>query len=342
MNRRLHAAFAAAIAVPFANAAPQAAAPSAPPAAPAAPAAQPPAAPASPATPPAPRRFDSADTYLDALERATTGLRDFQARVTLDRVDAVTEESERRQGRLLFVDDGEGNRRFAVVFDLYMDPSGRADTSLRHYVYRDGWLVEFDHSRKQMVSRQLVPPGKAFDPLRLGEGPLPLPVGQRKAEVLARFEVSLVGPPTTPLLKGVGDAQGLRLLPRPGVLDDDTVDATIWYDPVTLLPRAVSQRKRSGERVEVLVSQPAMNAGLDETQRSFLEVTEPGPEWSRDIRPWKQEGPPVSATPAEEKPAPGAVPAAPRTPGAPGTPGTPGASGAPGAPGAAFAPLCGP
>ena len=90
--------------------------------------------------------FDSSDQLLDALERATEGLRDFQAAVVYDRTDAITGDRERRTGRIALeqpVGDGT-RRRFGIAFDQFIDAAGHASPQVQRFAFGDGWLVEFD------------------------------------------------------------------------------------------------------------------------------------------------------------------------------------------------------
>ena len=69
----------------------------------------------------APRPFDTSDQLLDALQRATDGLHDFRANVIYDRLDAITEDRERRIGRIVLQQDDKGARRFAITFGRAKD-----------------------------------------------------------------------------------------------------------------------------------------------------------------------------------------------------------------------------
>lgn len=241
------------------------------------------------------RPADDAVALVRDVERATTDLRDFRAGVSVDRVDALTEESERRTGDVILEATSEG-RRFAIVFRSFIGPDGRADESRRHFVYERGWLAEIDLERKQFVNRQIVAPGESFDPLRVGEGPLPLPLGQKAEEVFARFEVATAAPPTSGLLKGLNGVRGVRLTPKPGMAEaEETQSVDLFYDAVSLLPRGVIQRRANGDRVEVLVREPRMNQGLDGDAVSLLSIRTPDPRdgWAVDVRPWARKREPM-------------------------------------------------
>jgi len=230
------------------------------------------------------------------VESATANLRDFSASIIVDRVDALTDESERRVGRVIVESTGDTGRRFAVVFDRYIGPDGRADESRRHYIYDSGWFAEVDHDRKQFINRQVVAPGESFDPLRVGEGPLPLPIGQRADDVLARFMVVGATVPAGGPLRSLESVRGVRLAPKPGTPEaDETESVDLFYDRTTLLPRGVVQRRRNGDRVEVLLRDPQMNHGVPESDRALLTIRTPDPRdgWAVDVRPWARRGEPA-------------------------------------------------
>lgn len=237
----------------------------------------------------APSPHASADALLESLERATKGLRDFQAQVVYDRLDAITEDRERRTGRIVLEQDGADppQRRFAIAFDRFIDAAGHASPQSQRFAFASGWLVEFDDARRQAIERQLVPEGKSLDPLRLGEGPLPLPVGQRAEDVRRRFTATLAPPPDAPLLKALQGVQGLVLVPRAGTsASEDFDEVRIWYDLRTLAPVGVQARMKGGDLKTVLLREVRVNAGLDSAARDALRIEVPEG-WIRDRRPWR-------------------------------------------------------
>ena len=257
--------------------------------------AQEPAAPASTGvsapTADASKAFESADALLDALERATVDLRDVRAQVVYDRLDSVTEDRERRMGRLVLEQRADGSRRFGIVFDRFIDSSGHASPQLQRFAFGDGWLVEFDDARRQCIERQLAPEGSRFDPLKLGEGPLPLPVGQRADEVRRRFAVSLAPAPDAPLLKRLEGVQGLVLVPRKGSgVDEDFEEVRVWYDLCTFAPMGVVARMRGGDVKTVLLREVIRNGGLDDAARALLDRSVPEG-WQHDRRPFRKAEP---------------------------------------------------
>ena len=82
-----------------------------------------------------------------------------------------------------------------MTFDTLI-VADRRESIGQHYAFDGQWVVEKTPADKQFTKRQVVPPGEDFDPLRIGEGPFPVPVGQRKADILDRFDAEIL--PATP------------------------------------------------------------------------------------------------------------------------------------------------
>ncbi len=241
---------------------------------------------------------DPVEDLLDRLERSSADLRDFQARIRYDIWDAVTEEKQIRSGELIYqVDPDDGSKRFAILFDTFIF-GNRQEKEAKHYIFADGWLVEVDHNRKQFIKRQIVAPGKTFDPLKLGEGPFPLPIGQPKTEVLARFDVKLLDAPSDPLLAKMltdRDVEGMVLFPKPNTPEAEKFQRVeLFYDRKTMLPIGINavaadaidpDDPNSRNRKMVLLMDLKRNEGVDE---STLSIEEPDKrQWDIDIRPWE-------------------------------------------------------
>ncbi len=191
-------------------------------------------------------QFATADALLDALETADINLRKLSAEIMYDRTFALAGDRQIRVGELNFV-SGEKRlgRKFAVRFDTLIIGDSRRD-EVKQYIFDGQWLVEKTPGEKRFVKRQIVPPGQNFDPLRVGEGFMPIPIGQRKADILKRYIATLV-----PLEEGLEDAElksfvagctQLKLTPRPDLAEEDQFsEIRLWYSggqaDAKLLPR---------------------------------------------------------------------------------------------------------
>ena len=243
---------------------------------------------------------DPVEALLDRLERSAEDLRDFQANIRYDIWDAVTEGLQIRGGELIYqVDPADKSKRFAINFNSLVIDQTRWDESVQ-YIFADGWVVEVDHKKKQFIKRQIVAPGEEFDPLKLGEGPFPLPIGQPKNEVLARFDVKLLDEPSDPFLAErltTRDVEGIVLFPKPNTSEAEKFQRVeIFYDRATMLPVGINavaagaidpDDPNSSNRKTVLLTNLKRNQGVDVAKLSIAEPDKR--EWDIDIRPW--EGP---------------------------------------------------
>lgn len=211
----------------------------------------------------------------------------FRAAFLMEQFDALEGETELRRGRVI-VDGVPGPARsFAIIIDQHIDSDGRGSTEARRFVYRDGWIAEIDETRKQFIKRQLARPGEAIDPLRVGEGPFPLPLGQRRDDVLREFEASIAPMPQRQVLTSMGECVALRLTPRAGTpLARETAEFRIAYDPATLLPKAIEVLNVNGDRTTALVRDGITEKQLTSEEERLLSAETPsGADWSVDLRP---------------------------------------------------------
>jgi hypothetical protein len=226
---------------------------------------------------------------LDALGHGADDLRAFTASIHYVVEDALLGEKVIRKGELVYrVDSESGDKSFAILFDSKI-ANGRKRDQLKHYVFSGVWFVEVDHEEKLFIKRQVVVAGEEYDPLKLGEGPFPLPIGQERKEVLARFEVSLIPlPDTGPLakLKGEAPVDGLRLIPRSGSrAAEDIARIDLFYDRATHLPVGIDLIEINGDRKTARLEDLRRNPPLDEAALAKLSIAEPDPtEWRIDIR----------------------------------------------------------
>lgn len=277
----------------------QAATPPAPPAAPptspapGAPSTGTPAPPAATPAPPAATPHATVGALLDAAEAVAATLADFHAKVTLETSDDVTGDTERRTGEVVLQQQKgkPATRTFAVVFTTFVDGSGRLDQRPVRYLYADGWITEADFTQRTLLRRQLAYPGESYDPLKPGEGPVPLPVGQRRAEVERRFETALATQPAAPALARMPGIQGVVLTPRAGMADRDLVRATVWYDLATMAPVGVEAERKNG-RTTVVLRGATLNGGLTDEQGALLKLAAGDTAgWRVDERPLPPKAP---------------------------------------------------
>jgi hypothetical protein len=227
-------------------------------------------------------RFKTADELLTGLETADRDLSSLRAQIQYTRDSGSLEGNveQVRRGTIYYVarlpgaaidPNGPARRGFAVRFtELIVDGAKRDEP--REFVFDGEWIVEKLSAEKQFIKRRIVPPGQVADPLRIGQGPFPIPIGQKRQEIQARFDTTLVSP-----LEGVGEnkprtrkiieddsAYQLKLVPKAGTDEArEFKEIRIWYRGSDLLPRMAQTINRENGHAEVVLIQLARNEAVD-------------------------------------------------------------------------------
>lgn len=213
-----------------------------------------------------PNQFKTAGDLLDALEKADRDIRTFSAQIRYVRIFEIQGDVQTRLGWLWYKTDPTAEpvpahleskpmirrRSVAVKFDTLV-AGGRQDKSDRVWIFDGEWLVEKNPAERQFIKRRMVRPGQVYDPLRVGEGPFFVPVGQRREDMETFFHARLLDSgeglsdeydsDRDAMFKGLAKKLDgyiqLELTPRDGFPEvEDFALIRVWYDPQTLLPRA--------------------------------------------------------------------------------------------------------
>jgi len=216
----------------------------------------------------------AAGDILTELEKGEEGLRTLQADVLYDRVFDIAGDRQKRYGRIAFENDS-GKRRFAVMFTR-MDVGGRVTEEDQSFVFDGRWLTERSDTRKQIIKREIVREGEDFDPLRIGQGPFPLPLGQKREDILDRYDAKELSPTEglgahdpadlPALERFVAGTRQVLLTIKPELKESEELhEIRLWYRPgqdgVRLLPRLARTVNRQGDvtlvqLVNVKVNEP--------------------------------------------------------------------------------------
>lgn len=183
-------------------------------------------------------------------------------------------------------------RRFAIEFETrdIPDPSGqvRREDDPQDFIFDGTWLLERRHKDKFFARRRMLAPGAGRDPLKIGEGPFPLPIGQRKDDMLARFAVSLVpalegSPDNARLRELLKDCTQLRLVPRVEVLGaKDFREIRLWFREPDALPIFAQTTNRDDSTAEVFLVNIKRN---EPVAPATFDTTPPAPSegWTGDV-----------------------------------------------------------
>jgi len=234
----------------------------------------------------------TADDLLRALEASEADLRDFAARIRWEKEQGLVGDVQIRTGALHFrmLDEREAEagrvRQFRIAFDS-LDLGGTVTDERKEFIFDGRWLVERMPDEKQIIKREVVRPGETWDPMSV-DGPFPLPIGQKRSEILSRFEAELLpapradDPDTPPLVAGF---HHLRLVARAGEGEDEDLEQVdLWYDPATLLPGRAEIIQRNGDRSTFVLVRREANSGVDP---ALFDTTLPERGWKVTVEPWK-------------------------------------------------------
>ena len=248
--------------------------------------------------------FESADALLTALETADKAIETFHAGLVYDKIFLLQGDRQTRFGDLYYRVDGTPPappgapagqpplRTFAIHFTkLLLDGAMRDEAQT--WIFDGHWLVEKRFVEKQYVAHEMTRPGSHIDPLRLGEGPLPIPIGQRKADILARYDVELrpTGDGFDPddqaqanYLANLTGATQILLTPRPGRTNDDFTSIRLWYRHNAdglLLPILARTFSRGGDETFVQLTNIRINQPIP---GDVIDITEPAPDSGWDVQ----------------------------------------------------------
>lgn len=198
----------------------------------------------------------AADAILDRLEAKGKAIKGLSCRLiyTYVTVEPV-EDKTTKKGTLLFA-RGEPNAKFLIRFTELI-AAGVIDRHEEHFLFDGEWLTELNQKSKSVIRRQIARKGERIDPFELGKGPFPLPFGQKRAEMLKQFEVTL-----SPF--DLGDplhTKHLHCVPRANTeLARKYSRVEIYVDTRLDIPvRIVSERILDDNRIEVDFKEIDMN-----------------------------------------------------------------------------------
>lgn len=218
--------------------------------------AEPPHQPATQASHPAvstapSRRIEPAvDAILSRLEKKGDQLQKLEAAIVYTKIDPILEDEQTYSGILRFKQD-KPNPVFFIRFDQFKQ-EGVVRKSKQWHVFDGQWYIEARENTKTIVKKQIVRPGETLEVFKIGQGPFPLPFGQKKADILKHFDVKLVPPQT-------GDpknADHLLCMPLPGTKLADKYDVIHFYIDRTLdLPvRVQTTEKQDGQEGNKIIA----------------------------------------------------------------------------------------
>lgn len=169
--------------------------------------AQPP--PTQPAAPPS-----SGDEHVDRILTRLENREIHHLRADLTwRIEYVFEDPEDAQTKLgeIWYQQDRPVSRFLVSFREKIVGGRKQELDERH-LFDGCWYVQLQGDSKHITRREIRRPTDPGDPFKLGQGPFPVPFGQRREDILREFEVRRI----EPAADDPPETDHLELTPRPG------------------------------------------------------------------------------------------------------------------------------
>jgi hypothetical protein len=195
---------------------------------------------------------------LQRLEQRGDSVKDLRSKIEWQVLDRVIDDKQAKFGELLFKRD-KPHDMFLVRFHRTVVEDQVIDKPEEH-LFDGRFYIEKRDATKTVIKREIVRPGEQFDPFKLGQGPFPLPFGQKEAEILEKFTVSFV----EPAKDDPAGTSHLKLLPRPTAQDmaDKYKELHFFVDNKLDLPVKVVADQKDDKLVTVLFSDIRVNTGL--------------------------------------------------------------------------------
>jgi hypothetical protein len=132
------------------------------------------------------------NAVLDRLERRGDTVRSLQCDVVYRVEDLVSDDVRKSDGRITFKKKSP-NPLFMITFRRTVF-DGQVNPKKTWFLFDGRWFHEASERNKSVVSRDIAPPGTELDLFSIEKAPFPIPFGQKKAEILKHFNVTLSPP----------------------------------------------------------------------------------------------------------------------------------------------------
>jgi len=218
-----------------------------------------------PAEPVDPQAYQILTDLESAGERYVTIRADMDYRVDMRQLG----DSEHRTGWVAFRKGKQQDETdmFRVRFETNQPGGGARFKELIDYAFDGRYLTVAKHRIKNMTFYQVAAEGEQTRPLKLGEGPFPLPFGQRADDVVRYFEASAPRPAEPAGENPPG--RHIVLVTRPEYSDLYSITRMeMWIDDAVHLPVRIVSHDKNNNVTTVILSDIKTNAELpDDTFR---------------------------------------------------------------------------
>lgn len=215
---------------------------------------------------------------LDRMEAAGQKYTTVQAQIDFTVDLKTTGESEVRTGSIAYQKEtATVPGKFRVQFDTFrLSDQPKARKSLVVYAFDGQWFTTAKYDIKQMTRQQWAAAGERVPAFQLGKGPFPVPFGQKKADMLEQFNITMPaagGKPET--------TDHIQLIPKAEHVEDHTfVKLDMWIDRTTDLPTKVASVERNKNVTTVVFKSIQTNQPLN---AEMFNIPKPGRDWDYTV-----------------------------------------------------------
>lgn len=243
----------------------------------------------APTTTTAPAVDPAVRKILDAMEAAGKTTKTIRADFTYKVVNLSLGDSEFRTGWVAYqgkqtAKSGDKTSTtppmFRVHFETIQQGKGRTVISKVDYAY-DGKNLTVARARNKTITRFQTPPGnKGANMLQLGKGPMPLPFGQKTADMVKYFVCT-----TRPKrFSDPKDTVYLNLVPRKAHAKKlSTLYVHMWISTKNHLPVKIITRDKSNNIITSTFSKMRINTAV---KKSLFSIPKPFG-WKLIVQPFK-------------------------------------------------------
>jgi outer membrane lipoprotein-sorting protein len=206
----------------------------------------------------------SVDEILDAMDARGQGLKSFTADVKLGETDSATGDESTRSGKVWYQVQDNGSARIRVTFET-RQANGKIANDKIEYLLSGTDLIDRTYRTRTQVTRQIFKPGQKVNLFKLGEGPFPLPIGQKKQDVFAQFDVKKIEPKK----EDPADTAHVQLIPKPDTrLERRFKSIDVWVGTKDQMPHRIEtldkteSSTRTTELTNVQVNTPLADSSF--------------------------------------------------------------------------------
>ena len=200
------------------------------------------------------------ETILDELEKKREQIKTLEATLKYQTHELIPDVTKTQTGVLKYqAREKDSPVRFMIRFDELIQEDLRI-THKEWFCFNGKVFREVREHTKTVRDYKVDRDEKEVDPFALGEGPFPLPYGQKKSDMLKNFQITLVPPKEDE----VGTVH-LALVPREGTpLAREYKQLDFWLDRKDYLPQRIVTENRYDTVITVWFSDVKVNVKLSE------------------------------------------------------------------------------